>query len=147
MRAVSCARHAAELLTAPADARVAALLETPARVDELLGGRAAKRSPLPRPRRRTSSSPRGPASRSRSLPLGTRCAAAAPRAATLGVASVIQTIPSLGCSRDHGAAALGDRLLPAWLALTLYAARRSCAHGDRHRGVEPALREAARGVG
>jgi osmoprotectant transport system permease protein len=84
-----------------------------------------------------------------SLPLGI-AAARRPRleAAALGAASVIQTIPSLALLAIMVPLLAAIGFLPAWLALTLYAALpilRNTVAGIA--GVEPALREAARGVG
>jgi len=84
-----------------------------------------------------------------SLPLGI-AAVRRPRleAAVLGVASVIQTIPSLALLAIMVPLLAAIGFLPAWLALTLYAALpilRNTVTGIA--GVEPALREAARGVG
>ncbi|MDJ0787211.1 MAG: ABC transporter permease/substrate-binding protein [Myxococcota bacterium] len=84
-------------------------------------------------------------------------------ASVLGVASVIQTIPSLallaimvpllGVTAAFASSALGIELrsigfLPAWIALTLYSVLpilRNTVTGIA--GVDPALVEAARGVG
>ena len=66
----------------------------------------------------------------------------------LGAASVIQTIPSLALLAIMVPLLSRIGFLPAWLALTLYAALpilRNTVAGIA--GVEPALREAARGVG
>jgi osmoprotectant transport system permease protein len=84
-----------------------------------------------------------------SLPLGI-AASRRPRlaAAALGGASVIQTIPSLALLAIMVPLLAAIGFLPAWIALTLYAALpilRNTLAGIA--GVEPALREAARGVG
>ncbi len=84
-----------------------------------------------------------------SLPLGI-AASRRPRlaAAALGSASVIQTIPSLALLAIMVPLLAAIGFLPAWIALTLYAALpilRNTVTGIA--GVEPALREAARGVG
>ena len=84
-----------------------------------------------------------------SLPLGV-AASRRPRlaAAALGGASVIQTIPSLALLAIMVPLLAAIGFLPAWIALTLYAALpilRNTLTGIA--GVDPALREAARGVG
>ena len=84
-----------------------------------------------------------------SLPLGI-AASRRPRlaAAALGGASVIQTIPSLALLAIMVPLLASIGFLPAWIALTLYAALpilRNTVTGIA--GVDPALREAARGVG
>jgi osmoprotectant transport system permease protein len=84
-----------------------------------------------------------------SLPLGI-AASRRPRlaAAALGGASVIQTIPSLALLAIMVPLLAAIGFLPAWIALTLYAALpilRNTLTGIA--GVDPALREAARGVG
>jgi osmoprotectant transport system permease protein len=84
-----------------------------------------------------------------SLPLGI-AAARRPRlaAAALGAASVIQTIPSLALLAIMVPLLAAIGFLPAWIALTLYAALpilRNTVAGIA--GVPPALCEAARGVG
>jgi osmoprotectant transport system permease protein len=84
-----------------------------------------------------------------SLPLGI-AASHRPRlaAAALGSASVIQTIPSLALLAIMVPLLAAIGFLPAWIALTLYAALpilRNTVTGIA--GVDPALREAARGVG
>ncbi len=83
------------------------------------------------------------------LPLGV-LAARSPRtgAAVLGVASVAQTIPSLALLAIMVPLLARIGFLPALVALTLYGALpilRNTVAGIR--GVEPALVEAARGVG
>jgi osmoprotectant transport system permease protein len=85
----------------------------------------------------------------RALPRGV-LASRRPRlaAAALGAASVIQTIPSLALLAIMVPLLAAIGFLPAWIALTLYAALpilRNTVAGIA--GVEPALREAARGVG
>jgi osmoprotectant transport system permease protein len=84
-----------------------------------------------------------------SLPLGV-AAARRPRlaAAALGAASVIQTIPSLALLAIMVPLLAAIGFLPAWLALTLYAALpilRNAVAGIA--GVPAPLLEAARGVG
>jgi osmoprotectant transport system permease protein len=84
-----------------------------------------------------------------SLPLGV-LASRRPRleAAALGAASVVQTIPSLALLAIMVPLLAAIGFLPAWLALTLYAALpilRNTVAGIA--GVAPELREAARGVG
>jgi osmoprotectant transport system permease protein len=84
-----------------------------------------------------------------SLPLGV-AASRRPRlaAAALGTASVVQTIPSLALLAIMVPLLATIGFLPAWIALTLYAALpilRNTVAGLR--GVEPALCEAAQGVG
>ena len=84
-----------------------------------------------------------------SLPLGV-AAARRPRlaAAALGAASVIQTVPSLALLAIMVPLLAQIGFLPAWIALTLYAALpilRNTVAGIA--GVPAALCEAARGVG
>jgi osmoprotectant transport system permease protein len=84
-----------------------------------------------------------------SLPLGV-AASRRPRlgAAALGAASVVQTIPSLALLAIMVPLLAQIGFLPAWIALTLYAALpilRNTVAGIA--GVPPALREAACGVG
>jgi osmoprotectant transport system permease protein len=84
-----------------------------------------------------------------SLPLGV-AAAKRPRlaAAVLGASSVIQTIPSLALLAIMVPLLATIGFLPAWIALTLYGTLpilRNTVAGLV--GVDPALREAAQGVG
>jgi osmoprotectant transport system permease protein len=84
-----------------------------------------------------------------SLPLGV-AASRRPRLAALalGAASVVQTIPSLALLAIMVPLLARIGFLPAWIALTLYAALpilRNTVAGIA--GVPPELREAARGVG
>lgn len=84
-----------------------------------------------------------------SLPLGV-AASRRPRlgAAALGAASVVQTIPSLALLAIMVPLLAQIGFLPAWIALTLYAALpilRNTVAGIA--GVPAALREAAEGVG